>query len=196
MKNYNKQNNKGFTLIETMVAVFILTVAMVSLLGLISTSLFNARYSNNEIVANYLVQEAIDYIRNDRDTTAFQQASNPGGGWTNFKNKYNNCLSANGCQIDTTLNDVSVCNSTPSSGSSIRCKTFYYNEQPAVGGFYTYTNVGNSLPISNFKRQITMSTDSSNGNDELDIKVTVEWKNGTLIKSRSSRVSLLNWLQQ
>ena len=200
MNKYNIQKNRGFTLIETMIAVFILVLAMNSLLGLLAGSLFAARYAKNDIVANYLTQEAIDYIRNDRDTFAFQQASS-GGGWNNFLNRYGyatstSCFSTDGCEFEpakmlVTPTTPSDCNSTITSPYSLPCRTLNYDENATNKDFYTYDNTG-TLPLSGFKRQIIMTYDNSLP-DELDIKVTVEWLNGSVAKSKVSRVSLLNW---
>ncbi len=198
MKKFNLKDNKGFTLIETMIAVFILVIAMNALLGLISSSLFSARYAKNNIVANYLVQEVIDYIRNDRDSIAFQQISEPSGGWANFQAKYSACFTAEGCEIEPAklANNINVCTVPPSGNfGTLDCKILNYDDTGSGKNFYTYENPIGSTP-SNFKRQVTMSLNTTIPNaDELDIKVTVEWRNGNLVRSRSSRISLLNWQQ-
>ncbi len=195
MSKYHKQKNKGFTLIETMIAVFILVVAMNAMLGLISSSLFSARYAKNEIIANYLIQEAIDYIRNERDSIAFQQKDDPTGGWANFQNKYSACFNPLGCQVEpaNTGSNISACTGTVGGGfGTIGCPVFNFDENASNKDFYTYdTNQG--VP-SNFKRKIVMTVNPNiNNQDEIDIKVDVEWLNGTLVRSKYSRISLLNW---
>ena len=65
----NKNNKKtGFTLVETLIAIFIFTLSIVALFALIGDSLFSAQYAKYDITAQYLAGEALDYIRNDRDT--------------------------------------------------------------------------------------------------------------------------------
>lgn len=193
MKILKIKINKGFTLIETMVAVFILMIAINAFFGLIAGSIFNARYAKNEITANYLAQEAMDYIRNDRDTVAFQQM-NSGGGWANFISRYdtNGCFSGNGCIVEPSIGTVVACSGALGGGfGSLPCPIFRYDESGnnANKDFYTYIpNVG--VP-SNFKRQVIMYQNANI--DELDIKVTVEWQNGTLSRSKTTRMSLLNW---
>lgn len=198
MKILHKQKNTGFTLIETMIAVFILVIAMQGMLGLIASSLFSARYAKNDITANYLIEEAVDYIRNNRDTIAFQQ-NDPvtSTGWSNFLNNYGYpnslCFSTlNGCKMDITPDNMSSQPITSCDGSNhgfgtVRCEVFNYDENNS-NNFYTYNPTGSVK--SNFKRQIVMSLASS---DELNIKVTVEWLNGNLVRSRTSEISLLNW---
>jgi type II secretory pathway pseudopilin PulG len=207
MKIFNKQKNKGFTLIETMVAVFILTTTVVSLLSLTTSSLFASKYANNEITANYLLQEAVDYIRNDRDSVAFQQSTKTDGtgGWNSFLNNYgyndgsdsNKCFSGYGCYLE--AGAIGEERSINSCDSSV-CSPFYYNPDPGFSSsknFYTYIKPesNNNIIPSTFKRTIKMTTyDIGNTpGDELGITITVEWQNGNLLRSRSLTTSLLNW---
>ncbi len=197
MKFIKIQKNKGFTLIETLIAVFILTLALNGFFALISSSLFSARYAKNEITANYLLQEVVDYIKNDRDTIAFQN-NNPASndGWDNFLNKYvaGNCFgplfSNDGCYFEPA--DVSfmptACNA-PADFGLLNCPVLNYDEEAINHDFYTYHTDGIK---SNFKRQVLMSV-NPNRSDELDVKVTVEWQNGNLVRSRYLIISLLNW---
>lgn len=204
MKNiklkFNKNISSGFTLIETMIAIFILVLAMNGLFGLISSSLFAARYAKNDIIANYLIQEALDYVRNDRDTIAFLKQAEPSGGWDNFLLKYGYspssqtlCFGASGCEIEPTnilSNNINICATSHNLNfGTIDCKLFNYDENASNKNFYTYSSSGIK---SNFKRKVLMSINNNN-TDELDVKVTIEWQNGNLLKSRSSTMSLLNW---
>ena len=177
-----------------MIAVFILVLAMNGLLGLIASSLFSARYAKNELVANYLLQEVVDYVRNDRDTTVFNK--NGGGTWASFQTKYNGafgCFTANGCEIESATTTVTACNGTVSGFGLLPCRVMNYDASAANKDYYTYlTPTG--YTASNFKRQVKMSINGGNAN-ELDIKVTVEWQNGSLVRSKVLRASLLNWQQ-
>jgi prepilin-type N-terminal cleavage/methylation domain-containing protein len=61
-------NTKGFTLVETMIGLMILTIAIVS-----STSLLISLISSNKLIvknlqAYYLAQEGLEAVRNVRDT--------------------------------------------------------------------------------------------------------------------------------
>lgn len=198
MKNNIKQNNmyknRAFTLIETMIAVFILAMVMNGMLMIITQNLFAARYARNSIVSNYLVQEAVDYIRNDRDTIAFQ-----GAGWDVFLDKYGypgtKCFSANGCDIDVLnasnpvidLGDLVAIPPPFSFGGPM----FMYDE--TGNSKYFYSNASTTGVKSNTRRNVKMSTNGINGTDELNIKVAVEYLNGSVVKSKVYRVSLLNW---
>jgi type II secretory pathway pseudopilin PulG len=65
-----KKTNKGFTIVETLVAISILMLAITGPLLIISQALESSYYSRDEITAYYLAQEGVEYIRNVVDNTA------------------------------------------------------------------------------------------------------------------------------
>ena len=69
---------RGFTLIESLVALSILALAIVGPLSLASTALSAAQISRDQLVAFYLAQEGLEVIRNQRDTNRLNGAI-----WTN-----------------------------------------------------------------------------------------------------------------
>jgi prepilin-type N-terminal cleavage/methylation domain-containing protein len=58
---------RGLTLVETLVAISILTIAVVGPLGIIGQALHSSYYTRDQVTAYYLSQEAIEYVRNLRD---------------------------------------------------------------------------------------------------------------------------------
>jgi len=61
------QNSAGFTLIETLVSIFVLTLAFTGPLSLASYTIRSSSVSQNQFSAFFLAQEAIEYIKNRRD---------------------------------------------------------------------------------------------------------------------------------
>jgi prepilin-type N-terminal cleavage/methylation domain-containing protein len=174
------KDNKGFTLIEVMISIFIITQAVVALISLSTSSFFITKYANNEIIVNNLLQETLDYIRNDRDSIAFQKSNTLG--WDSFKDKYDPCFSEEGCYINTIDDIISACEST--------CPYFYYDKDAEKGRFYHYyTEFGVKTSFSN---QIKMSLASE---DVVNVSSVLRWKNGNLEKVRILSTSLSNWLQ-
>lgn len=68
----NKNNRSGFTLIETMVAVSIVAIGLVSALGAITTALFYVSNIENRLIAANLAAEGIEVARNIRDNNWLQ----------------------------------------------------------------------------------------------------------------------------
>ncbi|OHA08412.1 MAG: hypothetical protein A3A44_00210 [Candidatus Sungbacteria bacterium RIFCSPLOWO2_01_FULL_60_25] len=58
---------RGFTLVETVVALAVITGALVGPFLLSSRSIFNARYAKSRLIAANLAQEGIEIIRSYRD---------------------------------------------------------------------------------------------------------------------------------
>ncbi|MEI6042004.1 MAG: hypothetical protein WCQ00_00330 [bacterium] len=61
------RSNAGLTMVETLVAISILTIAVIGPLGIIAQALHSSYYTRDQMTAYYLAQEAIEYVRNLRD---------------------------------------------------------------------------------------------------------------------------------
>ena len=61
------KSGKGFTLVETLVAITLLTVAIIAPMSLATKSLSAAYYARDQVIASNLAQEAIEAVRNRRD---------------------------------------------------------------------------------------------------------------------------------
>lgn len=65
--NYKLKANNGFSLIEVLVAVFVITIGFTATTTLISKSIAESIGSRDTIVASQLAQEGIEVVRNIRD---------------------------------------------------------------------------------------------------------------------------------
>jgi type II secretory pathway pseudopilin PulG len=192
MINQKIKKNTGFTLVETMFAVFILTSTIVGLMTVVSNSLFAARYARDEITVNYLLQEVVDYIRNDRDTTVFLGSV---GTWESFFAKYNvSCSSqVGGCYFDV----LSVINPKSCDSFGPSCPYLYYDgnagatENDATTFYVTDDGINQNKTKTNFRRKIVVEQNANL--DEIDVTVTVDWLNGGLPMTRSLKTSFLKW---
>ena len=183
-----------------MFAIYILTFTIVGLMTVVANSLFAARYAKDEITANYLLQEAVDYVRNDRDSVVFlgSGSGTTAENWNNFFVKYSNCSAPNGCYFDVLT--PSVIKSCPYSSTGNGCPFLYYDAGAKTTPFYTNDdNLGNSGEggisklKTNFQRKIIVK--KNNNPNEIDVTVTVSWKNGGMSVARSLSTSLMNWQQ-
>ena len=177
------KNNKGFTLVEAMFAVLILSFVIVGMMTVVANDLFSARYARDEITANYLAQEVVDYIRNDRDTTVFW--SDAVGRWNTFVSHYSICTSGNPCHIDVLV----LNNNIISSGGG----PLYYDATATNNSFYNYDTTVTGSVESKFTRKVIV-TSAPDGNS-IDVTVTVSWKNGNSDKTRVMTATLMNWTE-
>ena len=196
MRNNKLQKNRGFTLIETMFAVIIMAFSITVFMSIVANSLFSARYIRNEIVANYLAQEAVDYIRNDRDSSIFFNSNeatqnSPEDTWNTFVNKYVS-VCEKGCELGV-LDESAGISPLFETCVSDTCHNFYFDPEPANGGsFYTYDQSDKEGKTkTTFSRKITVTPQPS-GN-EVKVQVTVYWKNGNNAKTRTLDTSLTRW---
>lgn len=206
MKN-NINKNSGFTLIETIIAIFLLMATITALMELVSRTLISTRGQRLEVTAQYLAQEGMEYVRNNRDS-----ALNGGATWytpasTDFVQlgpgpcapvgvrtpSLCACIYAAGspgaCTIDSLTNQISAC---PVGGS---CPALVRND---VLGKQVLCTPGIGCPVTSntvattFVRSIRL-TPSTNP-DELFVDITVKWlDNGGVTKTKTINTSLLNW---
>lgn len=67
IKIIQKNNKKGFTLIETLIAIFILTLSITGPIYISSLSFKNTIDSRDNISVQYLTEEVVEVIKNKRD---------------------------------------------------------------------------------------------------------------------------------
>lgn len=92
--NYPLKFKKGFTLVETMVAISILMLGILGPLSIASSGLRNSLFAKDQVTAYYLAQEGIEYVRYVRDDNYLLERSN-------WLSGLNDCIGAFGCAIDT-----------------------------------------------------------------------------------------------
>jgi Tfp pilus assembly protein PilV len=191
-------SSAGFTLLETLVAIFILVLTMGSLLTLASGGIFSVRYSRNQIVASNLLQESMETVRNSRDTAA-QSPTYTWNGWLATFNVNqsgvqqdpssltNGCFTSNGCYVDAYVTPtVKACSSTCTSLT-------YYPES----GFYGYSNSTYPLIetggayVTTYARKIRFIATSNP--DQYIVTGQITWKNGNIDKSLTQSMLLTNW---
>lgn len=170
---------RGFTLIETLVAVLILTTSVVGPLSIASRGLTSSLVAKDQIVAFYLAQDAVEYVRFMRDSNKLA-----GNAWLTG---LNNCISADGsvaCYVDSRLSTVNSCGGTT-------CANFplYYD---SANNYYTYSQSATTRTI--FTRTITIKTPIGGSASEAQLDVVVSWSDtGTVTRQINVFENLLDW---
>jgi len=185
--------NRGFTLVETIVAIFVLSMAMGALLTLAANGFYSVRYARNQIVADNLMQEAVEFIRNTRDNKFLNDSIGgyDGGAnyskWVTLKSSFTGCFAASGCIVDiyTTGTNFIACSGT--------CPYMKYYEANGLYAYnYAYPFTGGTSYDTSYVRTITM-TPSAGTSGFVTVTVTVRWLNGGTTKTVSQSFLLTNW---
>ncbi len=185
-----RKTTGGFTLIETLVAIATLLLAISGPLTAASSAITQALYAKDQVVAIALAQEAIEGVRNVRDTNALENVpgnwlNNPSGG-----GPLTNCNNDCGIEISHTT--------SPSAVAVKKCNSFapkdcVLNYNTALG-WYNHEAISGTNQQTRFTRTIAVSPI---GGNEVSVTATVTWKTSSLYTERSFTVheNLLNWQQ-
>lgn len=151
--------NKGFTLIELMISIFILSVGIIAVYGAFSIMAILSSEASDRLTAAYLAQEGVEIIRNIRDTNWLNPQE---FGVIEWDRGLDACENELGCEVDYTTTGFG---STP---------VYPWQETPLVinseTGFYGYDSSGTA---TKFTRKITI--DTSLAPDALRVKAEVFW---------------------
>lgn len=187
---------KGYTLIETVVALSILTFALVGPVSLILTSLNKVYFSKNKLIAANLAQEGIELIRTIRENNVICEVrGTPGGRWDSDYDGTGNLKGTNRTADATAFETVpcvsGVTVKNPILGGS--CST--NNLKLSSGGTYGY-DAGGSNTI--FSRCISIDNPaidegSIQKNNMLDITSTVTWTERGTNRQVELKDRLYNW---
>lgn len=72
---FRKIHERGFTLIETLVAVSLMVISIVAPMSLVAQSLTTAYYARDQVAAYSLAQEGIEAVRGVRDGNILENAT-------------------------------------------------------------------------------------------------------------------------
>ena len=163
----------GFTLVETLVAITILTIAMTGPMVISQKGISSAGYARDQITAFYLAQEAVEYVKNVRDTNNINNEFD----WLKYLNL---CTNATPCKIDGTVIDFTA----PGSQAVVNCGSggCGFIKFNATDNFYGYGS-GSSWSDSRFTRSIEI--EEIDDDREAIVTVTIEWITNAFSTPRS-----------
>jgi len=144
-----KKLNKGFSIIEVLVAIGVILVSFTGALNLINKSLAFHDLAYSRLTASYLAQEGIEVVRNIRDNNFIANRS------------WNDGLTEGDYQVQ--YNDLALKNFT---GEPLNFNT--------ITGIYNYEPVSQTNMPTRYIRKIFIEKISD---DHIRVQSIVSWKN-------------------
>ncbi|MFZ2523287.1 MAG: type II secretion system protein [Minisyncoccia bacterium] len=178
MNILNITKNRGFTVVETLVAVGILSLSILATFSAVQSGLQYSGLTKEEITAFYLIQESIEYVKNIRDENALLTLNGTSRNWlygiTDSAGEA--CYFGKTCQLDMNSGTkLSTCSGT--------CSVLKVN---TTSGAYGYSG---TWANTSFVRSITFTQISAN---EVRMNVTLSWTNRGQAKQIQVSELLLN----
>ena len=180
---YIKTNKKyGFTLVESLVAISILSISILGTYTAVQNSLQSSTIAKDQVIGFYLAQEGMEYIKNVRDENALHSISGIPTNWLTGLSGVGSdpCYFGKTCTIDSPAGTASTC-----SGGFGSCPDIKRNSS---NGLYGYTT-GGSWVATNFKRDIQFTQNSA---DEVTVTISIRWTNRGTTKSFQIKQILFN----
>lgn len=172
--------NRGFTLIETLIAITILIMAVTGAFAAAQNGLSSAVFSKDQVIAFYLAQEGVEFVRNARDENGLSSSCNGSACWLNgiASGPGDPCYSG-ACKVDPLQGSgqITSCNGD--------CPVLKLDSN----GFYTYSNSNNTTPTI-FTRTIIVTRLSDH---EARISSTVSWSKGLIPRQFTATENIFNW---
>ncbi len=163
-----KNIKNGFTLVEIMISIFVISVAIIGIFQATTRYIQQTKFEKEGYVAALLGQEAIEIVKNFRDTNWVEEDA---GGW---ESGLTSCSS--GCEID--YDDASF---TPWSGSG---RNLYIENSSKLFKYLASPGANDVKTI--YTRKVIMTP---SGDDKLSIVVNVYWKGNTTVVKED----IYNW---
>jgi type II secretory pathway pseudopilin PulG len=154
------ETSRGFTLVETLVAIGILMISIAGPLVVASKGLNAALFARDQMVASYLAQESLELVKNIRDNNVLE-----GDSWIDGIEMCTSLAAA--CDITASDFILRTCN-----GTNGGCPLYY----DVLKGYNSQFTGKESL----FKRYFYLEDEENSSIEEKRVKVVVTWTHGTL----------------
>ena len=172
----------GFTLVESLVAISILSMSILSTYTAVQNSLQSSSIAKDRIVAFYLAQEGMEYIKNIRDENALHAIAGIPTNWLHGLSEVagDPCYFGKVCKVDSQAKVASFC------GNAFN--TCPVLNQNSSSGLFGYASGGNWV-VTNFKREIQFAQNSVN---EIAVTISISWTTKGTTKSFQVKQLLFN----
>ncbi len=193
---------KGFTLLETLIAVTILVTALVGPMTIASNGLNSAFFARDQVTAFYLAQEGIEFVRYVRDTNTLYNQGLSDTDKRPWLFGLSDCINdpadtdptIKKCEIDARhsapiadqdgrADDWSVKTCSLADG----CDVLKFDSS---AGIFSYSLVG--TVNSRFTREVTITKLSA---DQAIVESKIRWSTGQISKNFTLKEVITNWQQ-
>lgn len=179
-----KNMKAGFTLIETLIAILIFSIALTGLSTIASRGIAGTRGAANEITAQYLAQEGVEAVRHIRDSNYASIVSGRGAaGWLDHIIDGNHdCDAGEDCVV---YYDEGVTPHMILENCGGPCPPLLIDRSELLYGYDT--SVGDPTP---FVRTIVVTDDYP---DEIEVRSSVSWNEGRVPHNVTATEVLTHW---
>ncbi len=183
MRKIQTNNQEGFSLVETLVAITILLIVITGPLTIGTTTARSTSFSSEQVVAFFLAQEGAELAQKARDDYLldFYDGTRPQP-WTNFKDvtagAYRFCFQLAGCGLELQSNNV-----TGSLKPAVSCSTIadclLYYKYSGERDRYTYVDQAENADGSGKTKYTRVIKMTAVGSDQVNVVSTVTWRTGS-----------------
>lgn len=194
-----KTASRGFTILETLVAIGILVISITGPMVFAQQSLRAARLSRDQVTGFYLAQDAVEFVKHVRDENSLTD-SRP-----NWLVGLEECAAddtdpdAGGCQISTPEWDGTSTAGAVEACPDSDCSIFELETNGGAGRLYGI--FGATGDASRFSRRVKIMTpeggDPTGETEEVLVEVRVWWNTVGIDSQREVlvREHVYNWIQ-
>ncbi len=176
----------GFTLVELLIAISILSLSILAAFTAVSNNLKGTNFSQDQVEAYYLADEGIEFIRNLRDENGIKNIQAFGASTTQVSwlagiadAPSDPCYGSKVCIVDSPLKTLTACSGVAESCPFLR--------MDSATGLFGYTG---SWDVTGFRRSIVVSVVSPS---EATISVTVSWTTNGIAKNYTESETIRAW---
>lgn len=204
-KHQIRIGQRGFTVLESIVAIFVLSLSISGAFTAIQQSLSQSIIAKDEVKAFYLAQEAIEIIRNKRDANQLIRINTGTGHWLRgiAENGADPCYFNPSpdfpkvCRVDAFDLSLNYCGSNAWGSCPLLNQDQDTNLSNPTAYLYGY-QTGPTWKPTNFRREIQIErvqNDASGNPIEIAVTVRISWTKGSLLLPFvfEAKTHLFNW---
>ncbi len=195
MKKFYEQKNKGFTVVETLVAIAILSLSITATFTAVQNGIRFSTHAKDQLTAFYLAQQAVESVKTMRDNNILfslysLENNEDRRDWLYglATDSSSPCAFSHVCQIDSLLLTATRCGG----GTTVSitenppnlCDNLRQNE---ANGLYGYVA---EWELTRFKREVQL--ENVIDTREVRVVVTVSWTGSSGTQYFQVRETLLN----